>query len=112
MSDNIFGDLVADMDDELAHLVKQELQTGWRAQQVMAAIEATRVKQLNDQIEHCTVEGLGQHVMDVPADAYFAWKRHLGDDCWADRGFRDWFKKHNPETAVNYTPRNTTILVP
>lgn len=111
MSAEIFADLVGDMDDELAHLVKEELLTGWSARQVLAAVEAQKAKQLNDQIEHCTVDGLGQHVMDVPAEAYFAWKQKLGDGCWADRSFRDWFKKRNPEVAVNYTPRKTTVLI-
>lgn len=112
MSAELFGGLVADMDSELAQLVRDELKTGWHAQQVMAGIEATRAKQLNDQIEHCTVDGLGQHVMDVPADAYFAWQNHLGRDCWGDKDFRSWFLKKNPQCAVNYTPRNPTVLVP
>lgn len=112
MSDNIFADLVGDMDDELAHLVTKELQTGWHAQQVMAAIDAKKAKQVNDQLEHCTVDGIGQHVMDVPADAYFAWQQHLGRDCWGDKDFRSWFLKKNPQCAVNYTPRNPTVLVP
>lgn len=112
MADNLYSDLVADLGDEMSFLVTQELQRGWQAQQALAAVEAAKVAQVNSQLEHCTVEGLGQHIMDIPADAYFAWKKHLGDDCWQDRGFRDWFKKKNPETAVAYTPRNTTVLVP
>ncbi len=111
MSAELFSDLVADLGEEMSFLVAEELQRGWQADKVLAAVEAAKVKQVNDRIEHCTVEGLGQHVMDVPADAYFAWKRHLGDGCWGDRSFRDWFKKHNPETVVNYTPRKTTVLV-
>jgi hypothetical protein len=111
MSEQIFSDLVGDMDDELAHLVKEELQTGWRAQQVMAAIDARKAKQVNDQLEHCTVDGIGQHVMDVPADAYFAWQKHLGDGCWSDKTFRHWFLKRNPECAIKYTPRKTTVLI-
>lgn len=111
MSEAIFSDLVADLGEEMSFLVAEELQRGWQADKVLAAVDAAKAKQLNDQLEHCTVEGLGQHIMDVPADAYFAWKKHLGDGCWADRGFRDWFKKHNPETAVNYTPRKTTVLI-
>lgn len=112
MSQEIFGALVADMDDELAHLVKEELQRGWHVQKVMSAMETARLRAANDRIEHCTVEGLGQHVMDVPTDAYFAWKHHLGDNCWADKDFQRWFKKQNPETVVPYTPRATTVLVP
>jgi hypothetical protein len=111
MSAEIFGDLVADMDDELAHLVKEELLTGWSAQKALTAIEAQKAKAISDQIEHCSVDGLGQHVMDVPAEAYFAWKQKLGNDCWSDRSFRDWFKKRNPEVVVNYTPRKTTVLI-
>lgn len=111
MSAELFSDLVADLGEEMSFLVAEELQRGWQAQKALAAIEATKVAQVNNQLEHCTVDGLGQHIMDVPADAYFAWKKHLGEDCWSDRGFRDWFKKHNPETAVNYTPRKTTVLI-
>jgi hypothetical protein len=96
----------------MSFLVAEELQRGWQAQKALAAVEVAKVAQVNNQIEHCTVEGLGQHVMDIPADAYFAWKKHLGDDCWKDKGFRRWFKKQNPETAVAYTSRNTTIIVP
>lgn len=111
MSAELFSDLVADLGEEMSFLVAEELQRGWQAQKALAAIEATKVAQVNNQLEHCTVDGLGQHIMDVPADAYFAWKKHLGEDCWSDKGFRDWFKKHNPQTAVAYTPRNTTVLI-
>lgn len=112
MAEEIYSDLVADLGEEMSFLVSEELQRGWQAQKALAAVEVAKVAQVNNQIEHCTVEGLGQHVMDIPADAYFAWKKHLGDDCWKDKGFRRWFKKQNPETAVAYTSRNTTIIVP
>jgi hypothetical protein len=112
MAEEIYSDLVADLGEEMSFLVAEELQRGWQAQKALAAVEVAKVAQVNNQIEHCTVEGLGQHVMDIPADAYFAWKKHLGDDCWKDKGFRRWFKKQNPETAVAYTSRNTTIIVP
>jgi hypothetical protein len=49
--------------------------------------------------------------MDVPADAYFAWQKHLGDGCWSDKTFRHWFLKRNPECAIKYTPRKTTVLI-
>lgn len=111
MAEEIYSDLVADLGEEMSFLVAEELQRGWQAQKALAAVEAAKVAQVNHQIEHCTVEGLGQHVMDIPADAYFAWKKHLGDDCWQDKGFRHWFKKQNPETAVPYTARKTTVLI-
>ncbi len=111
MAEEIFTDLVADLGEEMSFLVADELKRGWQAQKALAAVEVAQVAQVNNRIEHCTVEGLGQHIMDIPADAFFAWKQHLGDDCWRDKGFRRWFTKNNPDTAVPYTPRNTTVLV-
>ena len=105
----LFTDLVGDLDAEMADMVRDELQSGWNHQKVLASLEIERCKAASDRIASHSVEGLGQHMMDVPADAYFAWKQKEGD-CWSDRGFRDWFKKHNPATQVAYTPRRTTIL--
>jgi hypothetical protein len=48
--------------------------------------------------------------MSIDADSYWAW-HGTNPGCWQDKGFRDWFKKKNPESVVKYTPRNTTILV-
>jgi hypothetical protein len=106
-----YSPLVDDLGDELAHLVREELLRGWHVQKVMSSIEAQRIKQATDRIEHCTVDGLGQHEMSVPVDAYFAWD-HKEPGCWKDKAFRDRYKKMNPEVVVPYTPRNTTILVP
>ena len=52
----------------------------------------------------------GVREMSIDADSYWAW-HGTNPGCWQDKGFRDWFKKKNPETVVKYTPRNTTILV-
>lgn len=111
MAEQLYSELVADLGPEMSFLVAEELQRGWQAQKALAAVQAAKVQQVNERIEHCTVEGLGQHIMDVPADAYFAWKQHLGAGCWQDRGFRSWFRKKNPETAVPYTRRHTTVTL-
>jgi hypothetical protein len=110
MADNIWSSIVAGLDDEMAHLVKEEMLRGWHVKGALAAIEQRRIKQACDQIEQCSVEGLGQHTMSIDPDVYFAWET-LEPGCWADKQWRDDFKKRHPETAVQYTPRNTTVLV-
>jgi len=107
----IFNELVTDLDGELAHLVREELLRGWHVKKVMSAMETQRIKAAVDQVEHCTVEGLGQHDMSVPVEAYFAWD-HKEKGCWKDRAFRDWYKRANPQVAIPYTPRNTTLVIP
>jgi hypothetical protein len=112
MANSIWGDITADLGDEMAHLVKEELLTGWNAKSVMAGLEQKRIAEANARLQECAVEGLGQHVMDIDADVYWAWES-VEPGCWADKKWRDDFKKRHPETAVtNYTPRAATVLVP
>jgi hypothetical protein len=111
MADEFWKHIVADLDDELAHLVKEELTTGWNAKSVMAGLEQRRIKEATDMLEHCAVEGVGQHTMSVDPDVYWAWES-IEPGCWANKQWRDDFKKRHPETAVHYTPRRTTVLVP
>lgn len=111
MADEFWQHIVADLDDEMAFLVKEELTRGWNAKAVMAGLEQKRIKQVSDHLENCSVEGVGQQTMAVDPDVYFAWEA-VEPGCWNDKQFRDEFKKRHPETAVNYTPRRTTVLVP
>lgn len=107
----LWGELVADLGDEMQHLVKEELLRGWHADAVLAATRQRRIAQANDRLENCAIEGIGAREMSIDADSYFAWQG-VNPGCWQDRDFRNWFKKKNPESVVKYTPRNTTILVP
>jgi hypothetical protein len=110
MAENIWQSIVADLDDEVAHLVKEELTTGWNAKAVMAGLEQQRIKMANDALAQASIEGVGQHVMSIDADVYHAWEA-IEPGCWSDKKWRDDFKKRHPETAVQYTPRATTVLV-
>jgi hypothetical protein len=111
MAEQLWGELVADLGDEMQHLVKEELLRGWHADAVLAATRQRRIAQANDRLENCAIEGIGAREMSIDADSYFAWQG-VNPGCWQDRDFRSWFKKKNPESVVKYTPRNTTILVP
>lgn len=111
MADSLWTGIANDLGDEMAHLVKEELLTGWNAKAVMAGLEQQRIAQANERLEQCAVEGIGQHTMTIDADVYWAWEK-TEPGCWADKGWRDDFKKRHPETAVHYTPRRTTVLVP
>ena len=111
MSQGLWSTLVTDLGDDLAHLVKEELLRGWHTEAVLAATRQRRIAEANARLEHCAIEGVGQHTMSVDADVYHSWNA-AERGCWTDKGFRDWFKKQHPETAVAYTPRATTILRP
>lgn len=53
--------------------------------------------------EHKTVDGLGQHVGRIDAEAYFQMRALYGDDCWADPEFVDAFLRDNPACRVKTT---------
>jgi hypothetical protein len=110
MSHGLWSELVTDLGDEMAHMVKEELVKGWNAEAVLAATRQQRIAAANARLEHCAIEGIGQHDMSIDADAYYSWAI-AEPGCWSDKAFRRWFKKRNPETAVHYTPRNTTVLL-
>lgn len=110
-AESLWSDIVTDLGDEMAHLVKEELVRGWNVDAVLAATRQAKIAEANARIEHCAIEGIGQHAMSVDADAYFSWQV-MEPGCWSDKAFRDWFKKQHPETAVHYTPRATTIIRP
>lgn len=105
---NIWSEFVADLGDEMAALVRDELVAGWHAKAALAATRQARIKEATDRIEHCSIEGIGQHTMSVDADVYHAWEA-AEPGCWKDKGFRDDFKKRFPETAVNYTARKPMV---
>jgi hypothetical protein len=111
MSQGLWSEIVTDLGDDLAHLVKEELLRGWHTEAVLSATRQRRIAEANARIEHCAIEGIGQQTMSVDADAFYSWQA-AEPGCWQDKGFRDWFKRRNPETAVGYTPRSTTILRP
>lgn len=110
MSQNLWSDIVTDLGDEMAALVRDELVLGWQKDAVLAACRQKRIAEASARIENCAIEGIGQKEMSIDADAFYSWDA-AEPGCWKDKGFRDWFKKKNPEVVVPYTPRRTTVLV-
>ena len=110
MSNNLWSELVADLGDDMAAAVKDELLRGWQVDAVLAATRQKQIAQASERLEQCAIEGIGQKEMSIDATAYWSWDA-AEPGCRKDRAFRDWFKKHNPETVVPYTPRKTTVLI-
>lgn len=108
MSDSLWSELVTDLGDDMAHLVKEELLRGWHADAVLAATRQRRIAEANARLEHCAVEGVGQHTMSVDADVWHSWNA-AEPGCWNDKSFRNWFAKKHPETTVPYTQRKTMV---
>ena len=108
MSNNLWSEFVTDLGDELAHAVKEELLTGWNASAVLSGVRQRRIAEANARLEHCAIEGVGQHTMSVDADVWHSWNA-AEPGCWHDKNFRDWFAKKHPETTVPYTQRKTMV---
>ena len=89
-----------EVDAAIARQLEDELRTGWKRNQVEAAVEAKRFAKENAK-RHKSVEGLGQLIARIPTTAYHFWGQKLGYGCWNDKAFMDEFLRDNPELRVN-----------
>jgi len=107
MPSEFYAELADDLGD-IGVLVKEELAMGWRATEVLAEIRQRNIKAACDRVERGFVEGLGQHVARIDADAYFGWAA-LYPGCWSDSAFRREYFRDNPQVKVNSTPKSMII---
>ena len=112
-TDNPYTDLAAslyDLDPDLAEGVLAEFRRGWQAEAVLTQVRQARVAEAVQRVERATVEGIGQHKLEVDATSYHYWGRRLGYQCWNDREFLREFHRDNPAARVKSSPRALTIV--
>lgn len=81
----------------------------WEVQQIVALSEAKRLARgLNSQT-HYNIDGIGECVARIPAEAYFYWMARKGYGCWQDKGFIREYIRDNPEVRVKSVSRRTTV---
>ena len=108
-SQSLFADAILNLPGDLSRQVMVELCRGFRAQEVLAAVEQKELAVA--QGEHRAVDGLGQKTMSLTPYSYHYWGQRLGYACWRDKGFRREFLRDNPEARVRTVARTTTLRV-
>lgn len=88
----------------------KDLYRGEQAKSVLAEAQMRRVIEVQSQIEHRTMEGLGQLEMRVPLDVYLYWINREGIEFWKDAGNRDFFAKRNPGMKLRATVPTTVVV--
>lgn len=87
-------------DAAITNDIVQELRQGFHMNRVRAAVEAKRIAQATHADSFKSVDGLGQMVARIPADAFHYWGQRLGYQCWEDTSFMREFLRDNPECRV------------
>jgi|SRR5580693_61675 hypothetical protein len=83
----------------------------WEVQQIVALSEAKRLAQGVNQKPHYHIDGIGECVARIPADAYFYWMARKGIGCWLDKTFIREYIRDNPEVRVNSKSRKAMVTV-
>jgi hypothetical protein len=86
--------------DHLIPELEKELRSGFQQNRITAEAHKKSNHKFNLE-RHKSVEGLGQKIATIPADAFHFWGQKLGYKCWEDKGFMDEFLRDNPECRVN-----------
>jgi hypothetical protein len=93
----------------LRNEVERELRLGFHANRVKASADAQQIAVFHNAHEAKAIEGVGQKLGSIPADAYHYWGQRLGYECWDDKQFMTEFFQQNPETAVRNRVKRTTV---
>lgn len=92
--------------------VKKHLLKDQEAKAAVVREKQLKVATARRNAEAVTIDGIGQHVMTLTAEAFFSWGQYLTFDCWADPDFRRLIMRDNPEVRVKYAPRTASIIHP
>lgn len=113
LAQDAFANLILTLPGDLPRQVMNELSRGWKVREVMAAKEAQQIAQQREaEGPSLMVDGIGQHTMSVPEDAFHYWGHKLGYGCWRNKKFRREYVRDNPEVRVKSVARTTTIIRP
>lgn len=93
----------------------KDLARGERAKAVLAEAQMRRVAEINQQLDHKPVDGMGCLVARIPLDVYLAWMAREGHEFWHEKSNLDYFA-HRAEGVGNpgfliKTKMKPTILV-
>lgn len=95
----------------------KDLIRGEHAKSVLAEAEMRKVAEFNQQIEHRSVEGLGDLVCRVPLDVYLYWVAREGVHFWSEESNREFIGKRaggglgNPGFLIDRRSVKTVITV-
>lgn len=81
----------------------------WKVQQVVALSEAKRLARGLNSKTHFHIDGLGECVARIPADAYFYWIARKGYGVWQDKTFLREYLRDNPEVRVKSASRKLQV---
>ena len=109
---DLFSLALPDSVDErqLLDALYDDLERGEYAKAVMAEAEMRTIAEFQNNIEHRTVDGLGQLIARVPLDTYLHWAGRYGADFWQQEDSIDFFARRN----AGFTPvtkAKPTIIV-
>jgi hypothetical protein len=114
------ADLVADagpqlnfagVDEEwLLGALFRDLERGEHAKAVLVEAEMRRIAELNQQLEHRCIDGLGQLAARIPLDMYLYWQAREGEGFWKDKSSLEYFGARNPGFLIK-TKMKPTIVV-
>lgn len=86
--------------------VVNELVKGRQARDVLTLQRAPehqlRVARENN-VQHQSIDGIGQPTLNIASDAYHYWGQRLGYQCWNDKQFLREFKRDNPAARIKST---------
>lgn len=97
---------------ELPAAVCAELLRGHHAKAALAEAQQRQVEQEHAEIRARLIDGLGQLTMRVDSDVYWNMVRRFGEGCWAAKGFRKDFQRHNPGARVKAARHTGRIIRP
>lgn len=85
-------DITEAVKTELRNDIQHDILTGNKHQNIIA--------QFNDINRPRMIDGIGEVVLSVDEDLFYAARMVFGEDCWSDKDFRRWVAKNFPETRV------------
>jgi hypothetical protein len=101
----------AGVDEEwLLGALFRDLERGEHAKAVLVEAEMRRIAELNQQLEHRCIDGLGQLAARIPLDMYLYWQAREGEGFWREQSNLEYFGARNPGFLIK-TKMKPTIVV-
>ena len=83
--------------------VVSELLKGRHAKNTLTLLKAPETQlrlARENNVEHRSIDGLGQPRLSITPEAYHYWGQRLGYQCWSDKQFLNEFERDNPACRI------------
>jgi len=94
---------------DITQAVKNELRQDLQFKLLQGHKNQQDIAQFNQDNAPRMIDGIGEVVLSVDEDLFYAARLVFGEDCWSDKDFRRWVWKNYPEARVKNRSGKTRV---